>query len=432
MKPEVTTAEIIERAKGCVASVPKTHAINIEPVFDSYTCTKIITWRKDNGYAPSPLHGMMSRVGSFPPHLARYFIAAYTDPGDTVLDPFCGKGTTLVEAILIGRLAVGGDIAPDAVVTSRAKCAKVSTSDIATYIQGLKVPKSVSLRSIPADVSLFYSKTTLKQIVALRKQILKDLSQKHESKKKNAATFICGVMLGLLHGHSQLSLSLPCNQCFAMSPNYVRKYVKEHGLVTPNRDVKECLLLRSLDLLCDRKDVARARIYKASAHTCGSYMKRVGMRAKLVLTSPPYLNKQTYIRDAWLRLWFLGEDRSALLSHSFETGNVRRFVDHMTVSLDSIWDAMVPNGILVLVCGRAKIDVRGKSMLVHVRDLCLLATKEVAQKGKRFFIEQIINDKILMKRGSYFAVHHGKTHDGNGNQSKRYGEDEILILRRLK
>ncbi|MFE1961543.1 DNA methyltransferase [Streptomyces sp. NPDC059479] len=42
-----------------------------------------------------------------PPTVARHAISLYTRPGDTVLDPDCGSGTVLVEALRTGRHAVG-------------------------------------------------------------------------------------------------------------------------------------------------------------------------------------------------------------------------------------------------------------------------------------------------------------------------------------
>ncbi|KQC37915.1 TRM11 family methyltransferase [Frankia sp. ACN1ag] len=44
------------------------------------------------------------------PALARHLIAAYSRPGDTVLDPMCGIGTTLVEAAHLGRRSLGVDL----------------------------------------------------------------------------------------------------------------------------------------------------------------------------------------------------------------------------------------------------------------------------------------------------------------------------------
>ncbi|MDA8061772.1 MAG: DNA methyltransferase, partial [Actinomycetota bacterium] len=46
------------------------------------------------------------------PAIARTAISDYTSPGDYVLDPMCGIGTTLVEAIHLGRDAVGVEYEP--------------------------------------------------------------------------------------------------------------------------------------------------------------------------------------------------------------------------------------------------------------------------------------------------------------------------------
>jgi len=50
--------------------------------------------------------------GKMLPALARHAIAAYSDPGDLVVDPLCGIGTTIVEAIHLGRHAVGVELEP--------------------------------------------------------------------------------------------------------------------------------------------------------------------------------------------------------------------------------------------------------------------------------------------------------------------------------
>lgn len=50
--------------------------------------------------------------------MPRNLIFRYSNPGDWVLDPFMGSGTTLVEAKLLGRNALGIDINPDSVLIS--------------------------------------------------------------------------------------------------------------------------------------------------------------------------------------------------------------------------------------------------------------------------------------------------------------------------
>lgn len=53
--------------------------------------------------------------GNFAPQVARNIIEMYSEPGELVLDPMCGSGTTLIEAKLLHRNALGFDINPVAV-----------------------------------------------------------------------------------------------------------------------------------------------------------------------------------------------------------------------------------------------------------------------------------------------------------------------------
>lgn len=54
------------------------------------------------------------------PQIAATAIARYSAPGDTVLDPMCGVGTSLIEAIQQGRNAYGVDLEPEWVELARA------------------------------------------------------------------------------------------------------------------------------------------------------------------------------------------------------------------------------------------------------------------------------------------------------------------------
>ena len=69
-------------------------------------------------YATHPLHAFAARC---PPPLTRWAIERYSNPGDVVLDPMCGSGTTLVEATLAGRKGWGVDIDPLARLIAEAK-----------------------------------------------------------------------------------------------------------------------------------------------------------------------------------------------------------------------------------------------------------------------------------------------------------------------
>jgi DNA modification methylase len=73
---------------------------------------------EDSSYASHDFHAFAAK---FPPQLPRVFIRGLTAPGDTVLDPMMGSGTTVVEALLENRCGIGLDIDPLALRLSKAK-----------------------------------------------------------------------------------------------------------------------------------------------------------------------------------------------------------------------------------------------------------------------------------------------------------------------
>lgn len=72
------------------------------------TCQRPARDQRRGRYVPAT----SSHPGKMLPDLAAQAITTYTAPGELVLDPMCGSGTTLVEAVRSGRPAVGVDIEP--------------------------------------------------------------------------------------------------------------------------------------------------------------------------------------------------------------------------------------------------------------------------------------------------------------------------------
>lgn len=77
-------------------------------------------------------HKIHSFPAKFPPQLPRKFILALTQPGDIVLDTMVGSGTSLFEAYLLGRKAIGVDIDPLAILLSKVKERNYSVASLHT------------------------------------------------------------------------------------------------------------------------------------------------------------------------------------------------------------------------------------------------------------------------------------------------------------
>jgi len=87
-------------------------------------------WNFHDANTAEFLHSLHPYPAKFIPQIPRKAIETWTEPGELVCDPFCGCGTTLLEASLLGRPSVGVDNNAVAVLVSKAKTALYTTSDL--------------------------------------------------------------------------------------------------------------------------------------------------------------------------------------------------------------------------------------------------------------------------------------------------------------
>lgn len=78
----------------------------------------------------APIHSFHRWYGKLIPAIPAAAIEAFTQPGELVADPFCGSGTTLVEARRAGRASVGVDINPLATLLTRVKTRTLERAEI--------------------------------------------------------------------------------------------------------------------------------------------------------------------------------------------------------------------------------------------------------------------------------------------------------------
>lgn len=122
-------------------------------------------------------HGFHTYPAGLHPDAAALLVSAF--PGDSVLDPFCGGGTVLVEARVAGRRAVGRDIGPVALRVARARTA---TPDDATLTRFRSTARRLAAEAreatqLPPDrilrvVREWYAPHALRELESLRRGVL--------------------------------------------------------------------------------------------------------------------------------------------------------------------------------------------------------------------------------------------------------------------
>jgi DNA methylase len=92
--------------------------------------TALIAAARDAAPVRGLTHGFYKYPARFSPIFVGAVIQAFTEPGDLVLDPHVGGGTTIVEALAAGRKAVGVDISTLAAFVSGVKCTVFSDAEL--------------------------------------------------------------------------------------------------------------------------------------------------------------------------------------------------------------------------------------------------------------------------------------------------------------
>jgi hypothetical protein len=240
----------------------------------------------------------------FPESFVQRHLLAYSKPGDTVFDPFCGRGTTVLESLLNGRRALGTDVNPVAACVAGAKARIPALSAVELRLAELQSAEPEVLE-IPFPQGDFFrwcfSERTLAQILHLR-----DSLDWHAS---DVDRFIAALCLGALHGEShktRLCFSNRMPRTISTKPSYSVRWWAERELYPPERDVFDILREIAKFRLRGSRPTHNGEVRLADARSASVELIEFHHSVSLVITSPPYLDTTDYAEDQWLRLWFLG------------------------------------------------------------------------------------------------------------------------------
>jgi len=314
----------------------------------------------------SPLHRICSYLAMFPPNLANYFIHRFSREGDTVFDPFAGRGTTPLEAVLQDRKALGSDLNPLAVWLTRGKVTaprgeggmkKVLKRleeleeeyklEEDSYKEEAKTIKDEGPRG--SGVGVVYSIGTLQTLLFLRKRlVVQDLNE-----VTDIDCFIVAIILGAMHGQTDSYFSVSMPNTFSMSPSYIEKYVEQHDLNYPDYNIFNIIRERSavaLRLLNEKKP--NATIKRADATKVAEAFD--GKEVSLVFSSPPYLKVIKYGLYNWIRLWFLKIPHKEIDEVLSDDLNLPEYIEFMKSTMESIEQIIHKDGLVCWVIGDVK------------------------------------------------------------------------------
>jgi len=251
-------------------------------------------------------HALCPYFAMFPEAFVETWVGRLTRPGQTVLDPFCGRGTTPFQSLLMGRAVVASDVNPVAYCVTRAKTNAPPAAAARRRIAELEAGFShrdwePARRRLPEFFRHAYAPATARQVLYLRDRLA--------WRTRNADCMLAALALGSLHGETAKSSSYLSNQMprtISTKPAYSVRYWKRHGLRPPERDAFELLRSRLAYRYASDPPATRGLVIRADVRELPRLLPASAGPIRCVVTSPPYLDVTSFEEDQWLRLWFLG------------------------------------------------------------------------------------------------------------------------------
>lgn len=354
---------------------------NIDWDFSDYNSTRY----------PFDLNSIPWYPATFVPPIPKFLIASLTNPGDIVFDPFGGSGTTIIEALKLNRLAIYNDINPFAHDIIRALIAAVNQSlrnndylDKESEKQRLElysvnecdIDEFIATNNICKDVKDWYEEKTLKELISIMNLLLHDTNQDNEIKliRKLAVSSILK-SASSQPGHFTY-VTDNCKPNKKTYKNAIQLYLErleQIGLAAEDFII-QFNLAHSGASLNDLLNISS--IVNGDARNL-EWLDNHSV--DLVLTSPPYLCAQDYIKTMRLTNLFFQNEEAFSTTVKKEIGArcqrrgkaevvVPNFYNDMYSVFNHIDRVLKPNGFFCLVMGQGKGKITAGYNIID--DLC--------------------------------------------------------------
>ena len=345
-------------------------------------------WQGSFNGRESTLQQVAPYVGRMKSGMAHTLVELFSDPGDTILDPFSGSGVVPLECALLGRQAWANDLSPYGYSLTRAKLEAPGSERTAVKQANLladfveQESSNTDVTMVPDWIEQFFHPRTLTEILAALEYL-----------DDHPSYFLLGCLLGILHHVRPGFLSYPASHLVP----YLRKnkYPPEQfPEMYTYRDLRSRLLAKVRRMYKRHQlpvdwEQRRFQVWQVNA----MQMPIIDESVDTIISSPPYFGALDYARDNRLRLWFLGCQDWKELDATL-TASSKVYLPQMAVCLSEMERVLKSGGYCVLVLGDVERD--GKT---H-RTAEMLADLATESGRKRMVVETIYDDVIPDERRS--------------------------------
>ncbi len=303
------------------------------------------------------VHGFHTYPARMHPVTAARLVRAFVPARGTVLDPFCGSGTVLVEAMLAARDALGTDLNPLAVRLARCKTRPRSAEDLeqlllaardcAAFADERRKARAGATRRLPEEDVAVFDPHVLLELDSLRAAI----ERLSAEPRAGLSLVLSALLVKLSRKRGDTTDEVAPRRIAA---GYTAKlFVKKTEELARRIDEMRRLLPRPTphaDVAVD--DATRMRSLQASPRP----------HVDAIVTSPPYVGTYDYVAHHAIRLRWLGLDANPFAQS--EMGARRRYA---TMSADEAGEAWAGE-LGSFFAAAARVLDRGAPMVLLMAD----------------------------------------------------------------
>ena len=358
------------------------------------------------------MHYVVSYRASFKPELPDYFIKKYSEKGAVVLDPFSGRGTTALQANLLGRVAFASDVNPLAILLTKAKTTPAGLDEVVLKLNQIDFKRPIDMSGFTAELTPFYHAETYRELINLKSFLRKN--------NDRISNFIELLAISRLHGHSPGFFSVYSFPQISIPPkrqeliNRSRRQEPEYRAVAPRIIRKAAQALRD-GFSSEFLSVASANMMQTSDARAMKFIPANSV--DLVVTSPPFLDKVDYITDNWLEFWFAGISPLKFRENLIMCRSLEEWTNFVSDFLTELLRVTKPKGYAVVEVG----EVENSSGIIFLDEVVAQVAEKISVSGKKFVIEEIlINQQNFTKLANCFRV---------DNNTKGTNTNRMVVLK---